>query len=311
MKQDMTIPSTADLHFANPGDYAILFHIAFKAIGEGNMQLPVLIKEIPAQVVNEQAAFGPFDLKEYIQAEDGSRLKFSAGLASGAALPKGLICTEDGLVTGIPGKETHGTHDIVVTARNDAGPLEAHFELMIKPSLSATQMDYIDELKAEVWQALQQNLPVPDLSELHDRPVTMLDIYYLLERWGILTIWDAFNLEPASEKQLLTLEGVSEHYNVYDRGSSLVAAPKDLFSHERTLEDGLKTARAMAREVYHRGWTIELAGFEKLTRAAWIELQQLGDRYGKQLEVINYHPTPEDLKLYQTRAKSMGYGGME
>ena len=64
------------------------------------------------------------------------------------------------------------------------------------------------------------------------------------------------------------------------------------------MQDGLQMAQVMAREVYQRGWVVELVGFEKFTRAAWVEIQQLGDKYGKRLEVINFNPSPEDVKLY-------------
>lgn len=276
------------------------------------MEAPVLIKPIPPQVTNERAAFGPFDLKEFIQSPDKSDILFRAELKSGEALPTGLICTGDGLLTGIPAKEVKGHYEIVVTAENKAGSVQAAFVFTIKPSLATTSpIDYIDQLKAQVWGALEQHLPVPDLPEMLDRPVTAIDIYYLLERWGILKIWDAFNLEAPSGLTLLNLEGASEHYQVYDRGSCLVAVPKDLFSYERTIEDGLKTARAVAREVYRRQWTIELTGFDKLTRAAWVELQHLGDLHGKRLEIINFDPTLNDIKLYSTQTQIMRMSGME
>lgn len=266
------------------------------------MEAPVLIKPIPAQVVNERAAYGPFDLKNFIQSPDGSSARFSAQLRNGDALPKGLICTADGIVTGIPAKDTQGNYEIVVTVENDAGSIDVTFVMTIKPSFASAGPEYIDQLKSQIWEALGQNLPIPDLGEMLDRPITTLDVYYLLERWGIITIWDAFNLEPPGEKVELSLGDTSVHYHVYDRGSCLVAAPKDLFSHERTLEDGLQTARALAREVYRRNWTVELSGFDKFTRAAWVEIQHLSDQYGKRLEVINFHPTPDDVKIYISQA---------
>ncbi|RDI46933.1 Ig domain-containing protein [Aquicella lusitana] len=271
------------------------------------MAAPVLVNPIPAQVVNEQAAFGPFDLKQFIQVAEGSApARFQGELSDGQALPKGLICTEDGIITGIPAKDTHGNYEILITAQNEEGSAQANFILTIKPSLSSSASEYADQIKAQVWQALGQNLPLPDLGEMYERPITMEDIYYLVERWGLLTMWDAFNLEPPGEKHLLTLEGVSPHYNVYDRGSCLVGCPKDLFSYERTIEDGLQTARAMAREVYKRNWTIEMAGLNKMMRAAWVEIQRLGDKYGKQLEVINFTPNSEDIKAYTTQVKMRG-----
>lgn len=271
------------------------------------MDAPVLIKPITNQVVNEQAAYGPFDLKEYIQVPESTPIpSFRAELNDGNALPKGMICTADGIITGIPAKDTQGIYQVIVTAENEAGSATAEFVLTIKPSLLAGDTEtYIDKLKSQVWEALEHNLPVPDLGNLYDRPITPLDIYYLLERWGVLTIWDAFNLEPPGEKRLLTLENMSEHYHVYDRGSCLVAAPKDLFSHERTIEDSLQTARAMAREVYKREWTIEMAGLDKMIRAAWVEVQVLGDIHGRRLEVINFNPNPSDLKLYNAQAQSL------
>lgn len=275
------------------------------------MTQPTLIKPIPSQVVNEHGTFGPFDLKPFINYEEGSPLVFSAELKTGQALPKGMICTADGIVTGIPAENTQGFYEVVVTASNESGSLEVEFNFTIKPNMAGGSPDYFDKLKAQVWEALDQKLPIPDLSELYDRPITAVEVYYLLERFGLIKIWDAFNLDSPGEKVLLELEGASKHYNVYDRGSCLVAAPKELFSHERTLEDGLQTARAMAREVYNRGWTVELVGFHKLTRAAWVEIERLGEVYAKPLEVINYHPTPDDYKLVQTSLNRMQTPGME
>lgn len=271
------------------------------------MEPPVLVKPIPAQVVNEHAAFGPFNLLDYIQTVEGDKsIRFSAELKNGDALPRGMICTSDGIITGIPAKGTEGQYEIIITAANEAGSIKADLILNIKPSLSADDIDYLSKLKSQIWQALEKRLPIPDLQEMYDRPINALDIYYLLERWGILTIWNAYDLDPPQDKKLLNLPGLSEHYLVYDRGSSLVGCPKDLFSHERTLEDGLKMARAMAKEVYNRGWTIEMAGFEKLTRAVWVEVQRLADQYGKPIEVINFNPTENDIKLYTMRAQYSG-----
>lgn len=267
------------------------------------MQAPVLVKPVPAQVVNEQAAYGPFDLKEFIQAPDKSPVKFIAELTSGQSLPKGMICTEDGIVTGIPAKDTQGNYEIVVTASNEGGSIKANFVFAIKPSLlTTTEANYFDQLKSQVWEALEQNLPIPELGALLERPITPLDINYILERWGILIVWDAFNLDPPGTKIPLTLEGASQHYNVFDRGSCIIAAPKDLYTYNRTLLDSLQTARAVAKEVFNRGWTIEMAGYFKLTRATWVEIQHLNDQYGKSLEIINYSPRPEDIKLYTTQA---------
>lgn len=276
------------------------------------MEAPIIVKPIPQQVVNERAAYGPFHLFSYIQTPDNSPLRFSAGLSSGAALPKGLICTSDGTLTGIPAKRTQGTYEVIVTAENEAGSVDATFTFIIKPSLLATNKDLLTKLKAQVWDAINQKIAIPELENLYDSPISIQDVYYLVERFGILKVWDAFNLDPPGDVRLITIEGVSPHYRVYDRGSCLIAAPKDLFSHERTMADSLQTAQAVAREVYKRSWTIELVGLDKMMRAAWIEIQQLGDRYGKNLDVINYKPTASDMNLYTNQAISRKLvGGMD
>jgi hypothetical protein len=269
------------------------------------MEAPVLIKAIPSQGVNERAAYGPFDLTEYIQVPDGGDLRFQAETADGSSLPKGLICTEDGIVTGIPAKGTQGNYEIVITAWNEAGSIQPHFMLSIQPALvRKNTQEYADDLKQQVWQALEQSMPVPELPELQElmeRAVTPLDVYYLLERWATLTIYDAYNLDPPGEKNLLVLEGASEHFLTYDRGSCLVACPKDLFSHERTLADSIQTAQALAREAFKREWAVELIGFEKLTRAAWVEIQELCETQNKKIEVLNYQPTMNDMRIYQEK----------
>jgi hypothetical protein len=269
------------------------------------MAAPVLVAPIPPQIVNERAAYGPFDLNTFIAAEgDDSLLRFRAELANGNGLPAGLICMEDGMLTGIPAKATEGAYEVKITAQNRAGSLEAHFTLTIKPALTTTgNTDYLDQLKSQVWQAVDQKLPIPDLASIYDRPITIFDVYYLLERWATLTIWDAINLDPPGAKKLLTLEDASPHYLVYDRGSCIVATPKDLFSQQRTLQDALQTARAMAREVFKRGWIIEFAGFEKMERAAWVEIQHLEDQHGKKLEILHYDPTFKELRIYTEEAK--------
>ncbi|HTM64418.1 MAG TPA: putative Ig domain-containing protein [Gammaproteobacteria bacterium] len=268
------------------------------------MQAPKIIKQIPNQGVNERAAFGPFDLKEYIKTPDDSEISFSAEISGGEALPRGMICTADGLVTGIPAKDTQGNYEVVITAANEAGSVQATFQLSIMPNLSnKSSIEFLDDLKTQVWKALEHGMTAPpELDELLDRAITPLDIYYLLERWGTLTIYDAFNLEPPGEKKLIVLEGASEEFVTYDRGSCLVAAPKNLFSFERTLADGIASCEALAREAFKRNWTVELVGFEKYTRAAWVEIQNLSAKNNRKMEVLNYDPTPGDENLVRARA---------
>lgn len=277
------------------------------------MAAPKLLKPIPPQMINELAAYGPFNLKEYVESPSDDPATFSAALKTGEGLPKGLICTPDGLLTGIPARDTSGNYEAILTVENKAGSITESFNLTIKPSLvEGGSGDYIDKIKAQVWQALEQSLPIPDFGDIINREISLNDIYYLLERWGVITIWDAFNLEPPGEKTLLTLAEMNPHYYIYDRGSCLIGCPKDLFSYERTTRDGIMTAQILAKEAHKRNWTVELTGFEKYTRAAWVEIQFLNDKTGKHIEVMNYNPTPDDVKAYNNQSTSLtlgDYGG--
>jgi len=277
----------------------------------GLPQPPVLLQSIPAQIVNEGGTLGPVDLKQFVQSpnEESGQIRFFAELLDGSSLPKGLACTSDGILTGIPAKGTVGGYDVVLIAENDSGiPFTTQFRLTVKATLAAEDkekgVEWWTDLKSKVWEALGKELSeIPNIQELYDRPITSVEIYYLLQRFATLTIWDAYNLEIPGEKIILKLAGTSPHYHIYDRGSCLIAAPKELFSNERTLEDALGTARVMAREAYKRGWTIQLAGFEKMSRVAWIELQHLGDKHKKYLEILHYVPSPEDIQLYSKQAE--------
>jgi len=268
------------------------------------MQAPVFIKDIPLQAIHERASYGPVSLLDFMQVaeEDKPSLQFRAELSSGESLPRGLICMSDGILTGIPARETHGDYEVRVTVENEAGTAEAIFPLRIKQMFVAGEGGYLDEVKAKIWEAIGKNLALPSLEELetlYNQPISSNEVYYLLERWATIQIYNAFDFDPGGEKKLLQLKGASPHYVVYDRGSYLVAVPKDLFSHEHTLEDGLQTARALAREAYSREWTMELRGFDKLKRAAWVEIQHLIDKHGKALDVINYQPNSNDVKIYK------------
>lgn len=270
---------------------------------------PVLIKVIPNIVINEGAALGPIDLKQYIQPFDpkSEKLHFTAELTNGAALPNGIICTSTGILSGIPARDTVGSFEVHLVAENPVNgtQFETQFFLTIKERIEiGGEPQFYTGLKKQIWDALEKNQPVPEFAELFNRQLTAVEIYYLMQRFATLTIYDVYNLERPGDLKILTLDGASPHYNIYDRGSCLVGAPKELFSHERTVEDALITAKVMAREVYQRGWTIEFVGFQKMMRASWVELQVLAEQYGKSLEVLHYKPSLKDLKLYETEVKS-------
>jgi hypothetical protein len=276
---------------------------------------PSLVQPIPSQIINEGAAFGPLNLNDFIQCSDiaSGKIYFFAELEDGTALPKGLICTGDGIINGIPAAGTHGVYTVRIVAENDSGvPCVAEFSFTIKERMTVETQAEANILgvnfKSKVWEALKENLPIPELSNILNREISAVEIYYLLQRFATLTIWDVYNLDAPSEKKLLDIKGLNKHYVIYDRGSCMVAAPKDLFSHERTLEDALQAARLLSQEVYNRGWVIEFAGFDKMVRASWVELQLLGDKHAKVLEILHYVPTTDDLRAYQSKSHMVPTG---
>lgn len=270
-------------------------------------QAPILIKEIPAQIVNEGGTFGPIDLSQFIESpnEMSGPVRFFAELSDGRALPDGLICTTDGWISGIPAKGTQGSYEVILVAENESGiPLNIQFELTIKERIKLNQASELTQMKAKVWEALEQGFPIPEIAELLSMPLKPEDIRYLVERFAVFTIWDVFNLDPPSEKHVLSIAGLNRHYEIYDCGSCLIGAPKDLFSHERTMQDSYQMARIMAQEAYKRGWTVEFSGIDQVMRAAWVELQHLSELHGKKINIISFNAQPRDIKLLETTAEA-------
>lgn len=153
---------------------------------------------------------------------------------------------------------------------------------------------HFSEEKKAIWEAIIQGQTIPELKELIDRPISHQEIYYLLSRISYFVIWDANNPAPAGELHPLTLKGASDLFNVYDRGSCIVATPKQLFDHDRTLRHGIQTAQAMAGEVFLRGWRVEFGGFDKMVRAAWVEFELLSEKFGKPVAYSYFNPSEHD-----------------
>lgn len=262
-----------------------------------------LAKAIPDQVINEGAVYKPLDFKQFMTIEDArAQVRFTAELQDGRPLPPGLICTSEGVLSGIPAKGSVGSYVVMVKVDDIEGAtLTALFNLLIKPVNVTQPHDLLRDMKAQVWAAVGKDQPVPvmpDLGNIYNWPVTAYDLYYLLERFAYLTIWDSNNAAPAGKPKLLNLPGVSAHFNVFDRGSCIVGAPKDLYTYARTPHDALVTARAMADEVHKRGWTIEFSGFDKMARIAWVRLQVLGKQHGKYTQVLHFMASLDDGVIY-------------
>jgi hypothetical protein len=264
-----------------------------------------LLKPIPPQIVNEGATYGPLNLNDFFAGP--TPLTFIAQLSDGRSLPAGLICTTRGILNGIAGVGTQSSYTVKITARDDAGDtLDCEFPLTIKEKIAMDPAQLFGQLKTEIWEALGKNQPLPAIDELLSRPISPLEIYNLLLRFATLTVWDAYNLDFPGEKQLLDLPDCSPHYFIYDRGSCLLAAPKSLYSFERTRADALQTAKAIAKEAYKRGWgAVELVSFDRMMEvSAWLRLKGLGDETGKPVEVLRFSPTPEELRAYTLQVQS-------
>lgn len=267
------------------------------------------LKPIPALIINEGSPFGPLNFNNFIHppAAASDKLRFSVQLVDGKSFPSGLSCTPSGMISGTADVGTAGEYEAELTVVDESGnSLSAKFPLTINSSMAVDDPYFLTDLKSQVWEALGQDLPIPEIGSILNRPITPVEIYYLLQRFAVLTIWDVYNLESPGEKHLLKLDGMNPHYNAYDRGSCLVVAPKDLYSHKRTLADALQASKVLAQEVYKRGWTIEFAGFNKMVRAAWVELQHLGDKHGKKIEILHFSPTPDDLRVYVVQTQMRG-----
>ena len=268
--------------------------------------------------------------------EDPSNgLLYTVEVENTESMPFNLDYTITGEIYGQvrPPALTGSPYQIVVTVSNGSElPLVTSFELTILPALNPEDEWSIDEAVADefdneanlnaeeelelfknlketsekegrfteekqaIWEAILQGQTIPELKELMDRPISHHEIYYLLSRISYFVIWDANNSAPAGALQALVLKGASELFNVYDRGSCIVATPKQLFDHNRTLRHGIHTAQAMAYEVFQRGWKVEFGGFDKMVRAAWVEFELLSQKFGKPVSYSYFQPTPQDVE---------------
>lgn len=170
-------------------------------------------------------------------------------------------------------------------------------------------MEAANASQQQVWLALNEGKPHPGLKSLIERAVTPLEVYYLLERYGTLTIYDAFNLATPGVKIPLALPNVNKHFTIYDCGSSLVAAPNDLFTHERTLADGLQAVEVMVAEAVNRNWrVVDLVGYEKYRHAAWVALDVLSLQVGRSVDVLNFTASVKDHQIAKDKRLSVNAG---
>jgi hypothetical protein len=259
-----------------------------------------LKQAIPLISVNQGSELEPVNFNDYIDNPTGESLQFSVELVGGGSLPAGIVFSKDGILSGTPQLGTANVlpYEMTVVAFHPAvSPLVMHCKLIIREVPSKID---VDEFKT-YWQKFADGLDLPDLEQLLTRKITPLDIYYLLGRFATLIIWNANDLTPAGKGIMIDIPHSSELFRVYDFKSALVASPKDLYDPSRGLGDAIQTAKAMVHEVARRKWNIELAGYDKMVTAAWVEVQHLKSMAkGHVIKVHNYEPS-----LYDTEVLSL------
>ena len=251
----------------------------------------------------------PIDLKESIDNPSDISLKFSAELAIGGPLPANLTCSEDGIIGGMPEKNTAAMlpYSVNVVAEGEGvEPLIIDIYLFIASAkgeetgeddelVEPSELEFDLEQFDQYWKAFNDKLELPDLEELLTRQITKRDIYYFINKFATLTVWNADDYRPADTGQLIKVSGASEHFMVYNFDVALVGTPKDLYSTSRTLGDALQTARAMVQEAYERKWNIELAGLDKMVSAGWVEAEWLNKNKAEyKMAVKNFIPSEND-----------------
>lgn len=242
-------------------------------------------------------------------------LKFSAELVLGGPLPANLVCSDQGIISGTLEKNTATflPYAVLIIAQSDGyDPLTFEIYLHVAPvegdeaseAKEPSELDFNLEQFETYWQSFADKLELPDLEELLTRRVTRKDIYYFISKFSNLTVWNSDDFRPAEDGKIITIPGASDQFMVYDFDVALVASPKDLYSPSRTLMDVVETAKAMVKEAHRRKWNIELAGFDKMVSAAWVEAEWINKANpdGK-IEVKNFIPTSDDWAHLSNRIK--------
>jgi len=261
---------------------------------------------VPVIELNELSDVEPIDLREFLEVPADVGALFFEVDEEGDRLPLGLTLSEEGILSGKPAQGTQKStaYQVVVVVQDAKVPpfiLTLQIKVNEAKALEGEEALWVNKLQ-NYWRSFANDLNLPDIETILTREVSASDIYYLLERYGTLMIWNADDLRPADKGRLFDLKEISSRYNVYDFDVVLVATPKALYDPARTINDGYMTAEAMIHEIHQRAWNIEMAGHDKLMRRAWLEVQKL-NRLGKghHIEIHNYSPSDmggaEDAQL--------------
>lgn len=146
------------------------------------------------------------------------------------------------------------------------------------------------------------------MSDFIHRPVSKTDVYYLLQLFFPLKVWNAFDFSKPKSYTEIQIPGQSAHFRIVDGGSCFIMHPRELFSHERSIKDGIQTAKALASFIHDKMWTVEMAGFEKGQRAFWVQWQHRNIQKESEYDILRYNPTQQDLHVYHNEAEAIFNG---
>lgn len=265
--------------------------------------MPMTLKYlVPTIFAQEGSTIESVDLKKFVAAEDNiAAIQYSLDALESSPLPSGIQFSSSGIISGTLESNTakfkpYECIFIAKTSKTDYVKIPVTFIVYKRTILSADKEKKLLEIYEafdNFWKISDAELPLPDIGSILEREVTTQDIYYLLGRFATLIVWNADDLSSPQNGKLITIEGMSDKFSVYDFGSALVTIPKQLFTSQRGLRDTIIAAQAVAQEVHKRRWNIDIAGYDKMVSATWVEIQKLNKKTPEfQIKVPNYDEAP-------------------
>lgn len=265
---------------------------------------------VPVIFGSEDSEIFPVQLSEFVETEEGATVEFSLDTFEGSVLPEGIVLTTNGQITGSPVADSarFKPYECVVVAKTskiDFIKIPVTF-VIYQPIMIEDKEERllaIYNVFEAFWEEFENESPLPDIASILERDVTPQDIYYMLGRFSTLIVWNADDPSTPGEGKIITLPGVSDKFNVYDFGQSLVATPKHLFDMQRGLKDAIITSKAVAEEVHKRKWNVDITGYDKMVSALWVEIQRINKKTPDfKIKVPNYDNTQldRDLMLLKT-----------
>lgn len=265
--------------------------------------MPITLKYlVPTIFAQEGTTIESVDLKNFIEAEGKiDSVKYSLDSLESSPLPAGIQFSKDGMIFGTLESNTakYKPYECIFIAKiekKEYVKIPVTFIVYQRTILSADKEEkllQIYEAFENFWKMYDAEQPLVDIGSILERETTPQDIYYLLGRFSTLIAWNSDDLSSPENGKLIMIEGANEKFSVYDFGSALVTVPKSLFDLQRGLSDAITASKAIAHEIHRRKWNIDIAGYDKMVSATWVEIQKLNKLHPEfQAKVPNYDDTP-------------------